>query len=33
MPMLDTIMLGFLFVVAAIGLGWFVYELQKDEED
>jgi len=32
MPSLDIFMLGFLAVVAVVGLGWFVYELRKDDE-
>lgn len=32
MPSLDIAMLGFLAVVAVIGLGWFVYETRKDDE-
>jgi len=32
MPGLDLFMLGFIFVVAVIGVGWFVYESRSDDE-
>lgn len=32
MPSLDIFMLGFLAVVAVVGLGWFVYETRRDDE-
>ncbi|CAA6800165.1 MAG: Unknown protein [uncultured Sulfurovum sp.] len=32
MPILDMVMLGFLLVVAVVGLGWFIYELRKDDD-
>ena len=32
MPELDILMLGFIALVAVIGLGWFVYETRRDDE-
>ena len=32
MPELDIFMLGFIALVAVIGVGWFVYETRKDNE-
>jgi hypothetical protein len=32
MPMLDLFMLGFLVVVAIIGIGWIAYESRSDDE-
>jgi len=32
MPELDIFMLGFIALVAVIGVGWFVYETRKDDE-
>jgi hypothetical protein len=32
MPDLELFMLGFIALVAAIGLGWFVYDSRSDEE-
>ncbi len=33
MPILDMFMLGFLVVIAIIGVGWFIYESRSDDED
>jgi len=32
MPNLELFMLGFIILVAAVGLGWFIYETRRDEE-
>jgi len=32
MPALDLFMLGFLAVVAIIGVGWIIYESRSDDE-
>jgi len=32
MPSLELFMLGFIILVASIGLGWFIYESRSDEE-
>jgi len=32
MPALDLFMLGFLAVVAIIGVGWIIYESRTDDE-
>jgi len=32
MPILDMFMFGFLVIVAAIGVGWFIYESRDDNE-
>ncbi len=32
MPALELFMLGFIVVVAVIGLGWFVYESRSEDE-
>jgi len=32
MPMVDLFMLGFLAVVAIIGVGWLIYESRSDDE-
>jgi hypothetical protein len=32
MPTLELFMLGFIIVVAAIGVGWFIYDSRSDEE-
>jgi len=32
MPTVELFMLGFIVVVAVIGLGWFVYESRSDDE-
>ncbi len=31
MPMLDMFMLGFLIVVAIVGVGWFIYESRSED--
>jgi hypothetical protein len=32
MPTLELFMLGFVAIVAVIGLGWFIYEARSDDE-
>jgi len=32
MPTLELFMLGFVVIVAVIGLGWFIYEARSDDE-
>ena len=32
MPMLEIFMLGFLAVVAIIGVGWLIFESRSDDE-
>jgi hypothetical protein len=32
MSTLELFMLGFIIVVAAIGVGWFIYDSRSDEE-
>ena len=32
MPTLELFMLGFIAVVAVIGVGWFIYDSRSDEE-
>jgi hypothetical protein len=32
MPSLELFMLGFIVIVAVIGVGWFIYESRSDEE-
>jgi len=32
MSSLELFMLGFIVIVAGIGLGWFIYESRSDEE-
>ena len=32
MSTLELFMLGFIIVVAAIGVGWFIYDARSDEE-
>ena len=32
MPALELFMLGFIIVVAAIGVGWFIYESRSEDE-
>ena len=32
MPSLELFMLGFIVVVAVIGVGWFIYDSRSDEE-
>jgi len=32
MPSLELFMLGFLFVVVVIGVGWFIYESRSEDE-
>ncbi len=32
MSTLELFMLGFIVVVAAIGVGWFIYDSRSDEE-
>ena len=32
MPTLELFMLGFVVVVAAIGVSWFIYDSRSDEE-
>jgi hypothetical protein len=32
MPILELFMLGFIILVAAIGLGWFIYDARSDDE-
>ena len=32
MPSLELFMLGFIVLVAGIGVGWFIYESRSDEE-
>jgi len=32
MPSLELFMLGFIVLVAAVGLGWFIYESRSEDE-
>jgi len=32
MPTLELYMLGFVVIVAGIGVGWFIYDARSDEE-
>ena len=32
MPNLELFMLGFIVIVAVIGVGWFIYDSRSDEE-
>jgi len=32
MSTLELFMLGFIIIVAAIGVGWFIYDSRSDEE-
>jgi hypothetical protein len=32
MPSLELFMLGFIILVAAVGVGWFIYDSRSDEE-
>ena len=32
MPSLELFMLGFIGIVAVIGVGWFIYDSRSDEE-
>ncbi len=32
MPMLEIVMLGFLAVVAIVGVGWLIYESRSEDE-
>ena len=32
MPVLELFMLGFLVVVAVVGVGWFIYESRSEDE-
>jgi hypothetical protein len=32
MPILDMFMLGFLVVVAIVGIAWFIYESRTEDE-
>lgn len=32
MPNLELFMLGFIILVAVVGLGWFIYDSRSDEE-
>ena len=32
MPTLELFMLGFVVIVAAIGVGWIIYDARSDEE-
>ena len=32
MPTLELFMLGFVVIVAGVGLGWFVYETLRDDD-
>lgn len=32
MPSLELFMLGFIVLVAAIGVGWFIYESRPEDE-
>ncbi len=33
MPILDMFMLGFLVVVAIVGVGWFIYEARSEDDE
>ncbi len=32
MPVVEIVMLGFLAVVAVVGVGWLIYESRSDDE-
>jgi len=33
MPSLELFMLGFIGIVASIGLGWFIYESRREDDE